>query len=340
MAGNGRAPSVRAAADTLGLLNDSGRAVRLVQDAAHEQVSDIQRARMLAAMFDAASELGIVNVSVAQVVGRAGVSRRTFYEMFGDREDCFLAAFDEAVRCALERVLAAAPDGAPWRERMRKGLVALLEFLDDEPGMARVLVVEALAAGPRALERRRTVLGRLIGVVDEGRSSARSPRELNDMTAEGVVGAVFSVVHARMLEEPSQPLAGMLGPLMGMIVLPYLGAAAARREIERPAVVRAPEQPGATISDPMRGLEMRVTYRTVRVLLAIASSPSASNREISALAGVSDQGQMSKLLARLQQNGLIENDGGRIGRGERNAWTLTDRGAEFERSIHARGERT
>jgi DNA-binding MarR family transcriptional regulator len=71
---------------------------------------------------------------------------------------------------------------------------------------------------------------------------------------------------------------------------------------------------------------MRLTYRTVRALMAIAEHPGSSNRVIANAAEVIDQGQMSKLLARLQQLGLIENTGGGSARGEPNAWTLTDKG--------------
>lgn len=78
---------------------------------------------------------------------------------------------------------------------------------------------------------------------------------------------------------------------------------------------------------------MRLTYRTVRVLLAIASRPAASNRQVATAAGISDQGQISKLLSRLQALGLIGNDGGDHAKGKPNAWSLTPRGAEVTRTL-------
>ena len=108
-------------------------------------------------------------VTVAHVVSRSGVSRRTFYELFDDREDCFLAAFEEAVEHGAARVLPAYGQAEGWVERMRAGLRALLEFLDDEPGLGRLAVVDALGAGPVALERRTRVVGVLIDAVDRGR---------------------------------------------------------------------------------------------------------------------------------------------------------------------------
>jgi len=75
---------------------------------------------------------------------------------------------------------------------------------------------------------------------------------------------------------------------------------------------------------------MRLTYRTVRVLMAVAAHPGSSNRVVADAAEVSDQGQMSKLLARLDGLGLIENTGGGAVRGEHNAWTLTDKGWQVQ----------
>ncbi len=85
--------------------------------------------------------------------------------------------------------------------------------------------------------------------------------------------------------------------------------------------------------DPLDGLDMRLTYRTLRVLTAIAGRPGASNREVAAHAGVQDQGQISKLLARLDHLGLIENTVRGHAKGEANAWTLTPKGQEVEQAI-------
>src|SRR6202035_1710617 len=98
-------------------------------------------------------------------------------------------------------------------------------------------------------------------------------------------------------------LLGLIGPLMGMIVLPYLGPAAARKELARP-LPKTPANAHRAESNPLGQLEMRLTYRTVRVLIAIAAlggrGSYPSNRAVADAAEVSDQGQMSKLLARLQ----------------------------------------
>jgi AcrR family transcriptional regulator len=316
---------------------------------------------MVAAMIDVVSERGRSGATVAHVVARSGVSRRTFYEVFVDFEDCFLAALDRSVARASQYVLGAYDPTEKWRVRIGSALVGLLEFLEDEPSMGRLCIVETLGAGPKVHERRLAVLDVAIAAVDEGRLESKSARTLPPLTSEGVVGGVLSVLHARLLsyEAPAvaKPRGGghgdghkqrdgrkqangrlreLAGALMAMIVLPYLGPAAAAKESARPTPERT-SRPRGTSTDPLRDLEMRLTYRTVRVLLSIAAGPGASNREVGADAGIDDQGQISKLLSRLEKLGLIENSGGGQVRGAPNAWTLTKKGVEVEQLIGTQG---
>jgi AcrR family transcriptional regulator len=301
------------------------------------QVADIQRRRILAAMFEVARERGAGSVTVAHVVERSGVSRRTFYEIFEDRQDCFLAAFEEAVFYASERVLAAYRSEGGWRERIKAALLALLCFLDEEPLIGHLLIAESLVAGPEALGRRKRVLAHITSAIEEGRSETTAGALVPALTAEWTVGGVLSVIHSRLLEPGHAPLIDLAGPLMSMIALPYLGAAAARHELQRPVPVPAVREPDAAalLSDPFKGAGMRLTYRTVRVLTAIAEHPQASNRTIGEGAGIGDQGQVSKLLARLERIGLVCNTGLGPGQGAPNAWSLTPSGIQVVHTIGA-----
>ncbi|MFZ1154004.1 MAG: TetR family transcriptional regulator [Solirubrobacteraceae bacterium] len=281
-------------------------------------------------MAQEVSERGAANVSVAHVVGRSGVSRRTFYEIFEDREDCFLAAFDEALKGLAEVVVPVFGRSGEWRSRMRLALTSLLESLEWDAAKGRLLIVESLAAGPRALERRQNVIAQIIPAIEQGRVEGKG--ELPPLTAEGIVGGVLGVLHGRLTETGNDSLLELVGPLMGMIVLPYLGPAAACKEIERPTPRRSAKQP-IVRTDPLQGLPMRLTYRTMRVLMSVAEHPGSSNRALGESAGIGDQGQASKLLARLHRLGLIENQGGDPLRGEPNAWTLTAIGKEVHDSI-------
>jgi AcrR family transcriptional regulator/DNA-binding MarR family transcriptional regulator len=320
-----------------------------------EQISQVQRARMLHSAALVVSEHGYGQMSVTRITGHARVSRRTFYDVFADREDCFLAVFDDTVAQVSRHVIAAYEHECVWHERVRCALTALLGFLDSVPRARSLLIVDALGAGTRVLERRAEILEQLGAVLQQGGSQARSGRELPPLTGEGVVGAVFSVIHTRMLAKRPGPMVELVNPLMGMIVLPYLGAAAAQKELKRRRSTTAEpagrdgmlgasgsrskaSQPIADVdpsTDPLEGLPMRVTYRTLRVLSAIGETPGASNREVATAAEVVDQGQMSKLLARLEKLGLLHNTGHGQPHGEPNAWRLTTRGEAVQRVVHA-----
>jgi AcrR family transcriptional regulator/DNA-binding MarR family transcriptional regulator len=310
----------------------------------------LQRARLLDAAFAVVSEDGYRRMTARRVSGRAGVSNKTFYDLFSDREDCFLAAFDHAVDELAAVVLPVWGGEGEWAAGIRAGLGALLGFLDGEPALRRLVFVEALGAGPRVLARRVEVLGVLQGAVDQGRAGVKAARVLPVLTAEGVVGAAFGVIHTRLLEQRPGPLGGLLDELMAAIVLPYRGHTAAARELACPApeptvVLVGRERLGAPLTRAGVGrtrIPFRLTVRTHMVLCAVAElagrGSGPSNREVADAAGVSDQGQISKLLARLEGHGLLENTGGST-QGVPRAWRLTPRGEEIVRVGEARGGR-
>jgi AcrR family transcriptional regulator len=297
-----------------------------------EQLAGIQRSRMLAAIVEAAAERGSANVSVAHVTERSGTSRRTFYELFEDKEDCYLQAFDELVSRVGGAMRTAHEGGKGWSEQVRCALTVLLAMFESEPDVARLLIVDSLGAGPVVLERRRKLLEQLTDAVDRGGgelSRQAPPRVI----AEGVVGAVFSVLHARVSSNGDDELLELVNPLTSIVVLPYMGEGAARRELQRVRPAQMYTSPPRAEPDPLLDLKGRLTYRTVRALLAIAAAPGASNREIGLAAGIHDQGQISKLLTRLTRLGLVCNSREIQERGAPNAWTLTPQGRAIQQAM-------
>jgi AcrR family transcriptional regulator len=287
------------------------------------EVAQMQRARLLGAAVPVVDELGWSGATVADIASRARVSRRTFYDLFANREDCLLAVLDDMVG-RVERELAAADlQGVSWLERVRTGLWTILCFLDGDRVLARVCVVQSARGSRRVLEAREDLLSRLSKILEEG------GRECPPLVAEGLVGAATAIVYKRLLKGDRDALSGLQGELMGMIVLSYLGPAAASRERKR----RAPEPPtgaadGLSVGrgDALKDVPMRLTYRTARVLEVAAQYPGGSNRVIGEVADIHDQGQISKLLGRLQRLGLLQNTGEGHAKGEANAWSLTPLG--------------
>jgi AcrR family transcriptional regulator/DNA-binding MarR family transcriptional regulator len=307
-----------------------------------DEVDEFQHARIVSAMIEVSSELGYLGAAVAPVVARAGVSRRTFYELFDGREDCFLSAVEWGVAQAREVTVEAYATQRTWRERTRHALAALLAFLDAEPQLARVCVIEALGAGKLVLQRRAEIVEELVSAIDTGAPRGRAAADRPLLTAEGIIGGAFSVIHGRLLEAgtagEARQLVGLHGQLMALIVLPYLGPRAAGEEFTRPA----PEVPRREVVHAQGGggrllerLDMRLTYRTVRCLVFVGEHPGASNREIARGAEIADEGQASKLLGRLTRLGLIANSRP-PGPGFPNRWMLTPQGEQVLGAVWGR----
>ncbi len=322
----------------------------------------MQRARLLAGAVRALDKYGYAHSTVSEITALAHVSRRTFYELFSSSEECLLASFDEILGRARTHVAASELDppsrgagGPAWRERVRGGLWAILCFLDAEPVLARVGIVQSARGGPQIIELRERLFAQLASVIDEGRGSGGRAGDCPELTAEGLVGAVASILHTRLVRgtlkgtphrggqaSEQATLKGLHGELMAMIVGPYLGPAAARAERKRvaptplPAPVPSSSANGniangiaATAErDPLHGVSMRFTYRTACVLEAVAGVPGLSNRGVGNAAGIPDQGQVSKLLARLERLGLLRNSAP-LRKGAANAWELTAEGEQI-----------
>ncbi len=315
-------------------------------------------------MTEVVREHGVRNVTVAHVVARSGVSRRTFYDLFDDREECLVAAFEHAVEHAAETVLPAYKAAGGWQEQIRAAIEAALGFLDAEPAWAPSASWTRSqrkagcwsAAGVSwlrwwtpctrvdALNARttRTNGGPPAGgpagrdgspaMAPAGRGTSRRPPRI---VAEGAVGAVLAVVHTRMVAANARPLSGLLGPLTSMIVLPYLGPDGGQaRAARRPRAPALPRRSAAT-----RCASSTCASPTAR-FACCSRSPTweggdRASRQVADASGVADPGQMSKLLWRLEHLGLIANAAPTHGRGEPNAWSLTPRGREVERAIRA-----
>jgi len=295
-------------------------------------VEQAQRTNILEAMAQAMSERGLggATVSLSAVIARAGVSSGAFHEQFADREECLLAAFELALERARGPVLSAYDAETRWLDALKAALAALLRFLEEQPALGRLLVVYSMSGGERLLRRRADVLAALAEAIDRGGGEALAGRAQPPpaIVAEGLVGAVLAILQNRLLERPERGVGDLFGSLVSILVLPYLGAGAARRELVRPAPrARAGASPGIEASQLGDGSGMRLTYRTARVLAAIGEYPGASNREVAERAGIVDQGQISKLLARLQARGLIAKAAPAQARGAPNSWQLTERGS-------------
>jgi AcrR family transcriptional regulator len=196
-------------------------------------VSAVQRERLLAGMLRATAQLGYREVSVQDVLDRAGVSRPTFYEHFGNKEDCFIAAFDSAAGRLRERIEAGAEPGGNWRARLRLSLEELLRFVDEDPDAAMSLIVDGRAACPPALAHRDELLDGFASCLD---TQVRAETPADETTpsaiaAAGIVGGIEALLYSRLNRGETEDLPSLLPSLMYFAVLPYEGQEAASEEL-------------------------------------------------------------------------------------------------------------
>ena len=184
-------------------------------------------------MIEVVAERGYPDTRVVDVINAAGISRKTFYELFSSKEDCFLATYDVLLGNLLgdtARGFESKP-GAPWTDRVAAGLEAMLQHLADHPDEARFAIVEVLAAGPRALARREAALRQFTGFIDSGRAEASV--ELPGTTSLSLVGGINELLYSEILHGSASQLPRRLPDLMFWIALPFLGPDRASAERER-----------------------------------------------------------------------------------------------------------
>lgn len=198
-----------------------------------EVVSRSQRDRLLEAAVRAVAAKGYGAVTVGDLTKQAGVSRTTFYELFDDKEACFLAAYDNAIDVLVRRVVAAYESAQDWPERAAAGLAALLEALAAEPALARLSLVDIGSAGPLAQRRYRAAVQRLTPLFEEGRDFAPGGRNLPANTSRMAIGGVTGLIADELLADRAEQLPGLLSDVLFATLVPYLGPDAAAREVDR-----------------------------------------------------------------------------------------------------------
>jgi AcrR family transcriptional regulator len=194
-----------------------------------EFITRHQRQRIVNALADEAAEKGYRAVTVADIVRRAGIARNTFYENFSSKEDCFLAAQQYSVDEALRRVVEAAGSVETWPDRVRAGLASFLHSVTTEPALARVCFVEALSAGPAAMQRYEESLQAFVPLFRIGRKVSPQGSELPVTLEETIVGGIFWILYHRIVAGEAEQIEQLLPELIEFSLTPYVGVEAAKR---------------------------------------------------------------------------------------------------------------
>jgi len=191
-----------------------------------------QRERLIAGLAIAVAEHGYAATTISHVTKAAAVSRRTFYEHFESKEDCFLAAYDIVLEQIRDRVVAAAEAEEEWPERIRAGIATLLGFFASEPDLARLGMVESFVAGPRIAERHREAIESFIPLLRLARVGLLDNDEVADLpdtTEDAIVGGMALLIARRVVGGRASELEELLPDLVLFALTPYIGAGEAER---------------------------------------------------------------------------------------------------------------
>lgn len=190
-----------------------------------------QRERMLLAVAEAVAEQGYAATTVADIIARARLSRRTFYEHFADKEECFLAAYDTVAEQLLAAVGRAYEAADGWTQKVHDGLSTFVNYLASEPAFARMCIVEVVAAGDEARSRRDAAMRVFADLLQPGRDEAPRGVTVPALAAEVVVGGIYDIVYSRLLRNAADELVDLLPDLLYCALVPFIGHRAAEKAV-------------------------------------------------------------------------------------------------------------
>lgn len=195
-----------------------------------EFVAHNHRERLIAGLAAAVAARGFAATTIADITREAAVSRRTFYEHFGSKEECFDAAYDVVMDRIAAHVRNAFRAQDEWPLAMRGALTALLEYLEREPAFAWLIMVEGMRAGAQVQTRYSEAIDAFAAILRRGRFAApRTLAELPESTEEALVGGVASLITRRILAEGADRLTELTPDVVAFALTPYIGRAEAER---------------------------------------------------------------------------------------------------------------
>jgi AcrR family transcriptional regulator len=186
-----------------------------------------QRDRIFASLAAVCADKGYADVTVQDITEHAGVSRRTFYDLFSDKEQCFLAAYDAVIERLLAQVRAAYLSGdSPWPERIAAALSMLVKLYMAEPDFARLVTVEILCAGQAGMSHREAALRQFAVFFETG--AANLPARIDrHVLVQAVIGGLYEILYSQILDGSTEELTELLPELVYCVLVPYLGHSAA-----------------------------------------------------------------------------------------------------------------
>ena len=198
-----------------------------------EFVARNQRERLIAGLTLTLAEVGYQKTTVSMIGRRAAVSKSDFYKHFESKDDCFFAAYDDAVdrvRTAVQEACAGTAAG-PWPERVRAAAAALLGLLAAEPAMAALLLAEGLRAGRGIHDRFQAAVESFVPILRDGAPNPPGGEPVPAAIDEAAVGGIASLLSRRVIAGETVGLTELLPDVLEFLLAPHLGTEGARRII-------------------------------------------------------------------------------------------------------------
>jgi AcrR family transcriptional regulator len=198
-----------------------------------EFVAQNQRQRLIAGLTEVLYEVGYQKTTVSLIGGRASVSKSDFYKHFESKDECFFAAYEEAIERIRKEVVEACAkqDQAEWSSRMLGGIKALLDLLARDPALASISLVEGLRAGRGVYDRYQAAVESFVPYLRKGAPRTPDGELVPAATDEAVVGGIASLLGRRVLAGEAEQIDKLAPDVLEFALTPYLGATEARRII-------------------------------------------------------------------------------------------------------------
>jgi AcrR family transcriptional regulator len=296
----------------------------------------MQRTRALGALGLLTAEHGFHGVTVASVLRQGSIAHATFHSHFHGLDDCFQALLDETIGRSTALMAEVFEKEECWPDGVVAAIAALLVCLDAEPVLARVCLVESLAAGPIVLEHRARHLRKLAPLLDAGRNYAGYDPLLD---APSLISAVAGMLHDWLITGKAPPFFAQATSLARFVLGQYLDQEAVATAVAGAEQLSRGVGPGLSRSQASRDAKLPKAlrhpnaFRVRSCVRYLADHPGVSNQAVAAGIGLDHHGQISALLRRGEREGLFVKRAG--GAGRPNAWTLSREGERAARALSA-----
>ena len=286
-----------------------------------------QRDRLVAAMGELTAEVGSAATGVHHVCQRAGVSRRTFYELYPDREACFVDAQQEAFGRLLSHLDSAVADAGPeWEDRAVAVTQGMLGAWDADRILARLCLISSIGGNDETLALRRATIAQIVALL----AGAPSQPLAAEPVLAGALGSVWELAFRELTDDRDNAISELAGVAIYLMLAPFVGRRqAAARAAGRGSATAYVTRWTPTVTEGVDDRGLLVTELTGQTLRFLSRRPGAANIDIARAVDVRHESQMSRHLARLERAGMVSHQR----EGRTNAWMLTARGEEAARTL-------